>query len=117
MFVVSVSGLLQLENIPHSFPLREQLLDEHYFTGGSAIASPDGNWVVEPISQTRGLITAELDLAMVARERLLFDSAGHYARPDVFDVRIHRKRLVAAQFIEDVVEDGHATIHVAKDAA
>ena len=68
--------------------------------GGSAIAAPTGNWVVEPVAGHEGLITADLDRALLDGERQNFDPAGHYARPDVFDVRVDRRRREAATFLE-----------------
>ncbi len=36
-------------------------------------------------------LTAELDLGEIARSRLDFDVVGHYARPDVFQLRVNEE--------------------------
>jgi nitrilase len=62
------------------------------------MARPDGQWLVPPIVGERTLVTADLDLAAVARERQSFDPTGHYGRPDVFRVEVLRERRQAARF-------------------
>lgn len=60
--------------------------------GGSCIAAPDGSWVAEPLADKEQLIVAELDLEMVFKERQNFDPSGHYSRPDVFELKVNKKR-------------------------
>jgi nitrilase len=64
--------------------------------GGSAIACPDGSWLVTPVVRERTLVVADLDLSLVSRERQNFDCAGHSSRPDVFRVEVRRERRTAA---------------------
>lgn len=102
-FVLSAGALLSPADVAEGFPLRGPALEgapEVMYDGGSCIAAPDGSWVVEPVSGEERLVVAELDLARVREERQSFDPAGHYARPDVFDVRVNRRRLDAATFEE-----------------
>lgn len=56
--------------------------------GGSAIISPLGHYVTEPVYDREEIIVADLNLDLVTQSRLDFDVMGHYARPDVFDFRI-----------------------------
>lgn len=98
-FVISASGLLAREDLG-AFVLRDQVGEGPYETGGSAIADPRGEWLVEPSTQ-RGLITARLELAAVLRERHNLDVAGHYGRADLFCLRVDRRRARAGQFIDD----------------
>lgn len=94
-YVVSASALMRTSDIPDSHP-QADLLRERMPTccadGGSAIAGPDGHWIVEP-SAEEGVLYADLSLATVYRERQNFDPAGHYARPDVLSMRLDRRRL------------------------
>jgi nitrilase len=99
-YVVSASSVLQLSDVPAGFPLRDRLpTDAPYFhDGGTAIAGPDGQWIVPPLRIDRTLVVADLDLAAVARERQNFDPVGHYSRADVFRVEVDRTRRRAVEF-------------------
>jgi nitrilase len=66
--------------------------------GGSCIAAPDGQWLLEPQVETEGLFSADLDLDMIRRERQNFDPAGHYSRPDVTRLKVDRRRQSTAKF-------------------
>jgi nitrilase len=57
--------------------------------GGSAILSPMGEVLAGPLWNAEGLLTAELDFALLAKSKLDFDCVGHYARPDVFTWHAH----------------------------
>ena len=98
---LAANGLISLEDVPEYFPLRDELEAagvRNYCRGGSAVAGPDGRWLVEPVLDDERLVIADLDLAMVARERQNFDPSGHYSRPDVFRVEVDRQRRSAIHF-------------------
>ncbi|HEX6208621.1 MAG TPA: carbon-nitrogen hydrolase family protein [Actinomycetota bacterium] len=103
-FVLSAGALLSPGDVSDEFPLRGPALDrapEVMYDGGSGVAGPDGAWVAEPVSGEERLVVADLDMSRVREERQSFDPTGHYARPDVFEVRVHRRRLDAVTFDED----------------
>jgi nitrilase len=66
--------------------------EEWLANGGSCISGPDGEWLVEPVIGEERLIVATLDHQRVRAERQNFDPAGHYARPDVTQLVMNRKR-------------------------
>ena len=66
--------------------------------GGSCIAGPDGEWMIEPVLHTEGNIYAELEYDRVLQERQNFDPVGHYSRPDVTELIVNRKRQSTATF-------------------
>ena len=99
-YVLSAGTLLTSESIPMEFPAREASLagEEPVFNGGSAIAGPDGRWIVEPVDGEERLVIADIDVAAVRGERQNFDPAGHYFRGDVIDVTVDRSRLNPVTF-------------------
>ncbi len=103
VYSLAANGLISLSDVPSDFPLHDELAEagvEHYCRGGSAIAAPDGTWVVEPVVGEERLVVADLDLRRVSEERQNFDPTGHYSRPDVFTVQVDRRRRAAASFMD-----------------
>ena len=103
-YVLSVSGLMSKDLIPDDFPYADELranAPEVMGNGGSCIASPTGEWLVEPVADKETLIHAELDINEVLRERQNFDPSGHYARPDVTRLTVDRRRKHVTDFIDD----------------
>lgn len=105
-YVVSVSGMMRRELIPADMPHADLILasladDEPgkwLADGGSCVAGPDGNWVLEPQVGEEGLFFVEASIDVVARERQNFDPAGHYSRPDVTRLKVNRKRQKTVSF-------------------
>lgn len=94
-FVVSVSSLMTTSDFPADTPHLEAILQkapEVLGNGGSCIAGPDGEWIIEPQLNKEGLIYAELDFNRVLEERQNFDPVGHYSRPDVTQLSVNRER-------------------------
>jgi len=69
---------------PAEVPIAEgpELLDR----GGAAILAPDGTYLAGPLYDEPGIVTATLEPDRLAADRQRFDPAGHYSRPDVFEL-------------------------------
>lgn len=80
-FVVSACGLVT----PGSLP-KELGGDSVRANGGSAIVAPNGEYLAGPIYDTEEILYGEIDLEAAIREKHARDVAGHYARPDVFQL-------------------------------
>lgn len=65
--------------------------------GGSAIVDPLGAVLAGPDFEGETILYAEIDPGQIARGKFDFDVAGHYARPDVFQLMVddRPKRAVA----------------------
>jgi nitrilase len=100
-YIVAVSGLLRPSDIPVGTQFRDEMLSdgrEYFANGGSALAAPNGDWVIEPQVGIEGLFVAEIDHARVREERQNFDVAGHYGRPDVTQLLVDRTRQSTVRF-------------------
>ena len=93
VFVLSASSTLDYNDIPKDLPIFSALAaDESYCNGGSAIAGPDGEWVVPPCETRETLVVGDINLELIAAERQNFDPTGHYFRSDVFQIRMRKER-------------------------
>lgn len=101
-YVLSAGALLSADSIPEQFPLRSASIADRevLYDGGSAIAAPDGSWLVPPVANEERLVVADIDLAVVQGERQNFDPAGHYFRADVIEITVDRTRPTPASFTD-----------------
>jgi nitrilase len=82
MYPADLEGIEELEEQP-----------EVICRGGSVIVSPLGDVLAGPLWDEEGILAADLDLAEVTRGKLDFDVVGHYARSDIFQLKINEKPL------------------------
>jgi len=100
-FVVSVSSLMHKTDFPKSTPHLDKILEnapDVLANGGSCIAGPDGEWIVEPVLHKEGLIIETINFNRVLEERQNFDPVGHYSRPDVTKLTVNRERQSTVEY-------------------
>jgi nitrilase len=126
-FVVNATGWLteaQIQSITPDASMQKAL------RGGccSAIVSPEGQHLAEPLREGEGLVIADLDMALITKRKRMMDSVGHYARPELLSLVINDAPAATARPMtphwstddertpkprEPAVDDGVAVLRVA----
>jgi aliphatic nitrilase len=86
-FVVNATGWLTDEQIAGISP------DEGHrrvLRGGcfTAIVSPEGQFLGQPLTTGEGMVVADLDMALILKRKRMMDSVGHYARPELLSLKL-----------------------------
>jgi nitrilase len=93
MLVLGCGMALRKDDIPDRYGFKKrfyQHVGEWINTGDSAIVNPEGEIIAGPLSETEGILYAEIDPAAIEGPKWMLDVAGHYARPDVFQLTVQR---------------------------
>lgn len=100
-FVSGCCMVLKKEDVLKKFPELEpyyRSVGKYINEGNSVIVDPNGEIMAGPLQAKEGILYAEVDLHMLRASKWNLDVAGHYARPDAFELTV-RKR--AAPIIRD----------------
>ena len=94
-FVICASTFLTLDMIPPDLKAGglnalDALSEAEgvVLSGGSGIIGPDGEWIAGPVGDEETIVYGEMDLARIGGEFQALDTAGHYNRPDVFQLTV-----------------------------
>ena len=91
-FVVSACGTVDEDMIRRlqAGPDTEKFLRNPDCCGGSVIVGPNSRILAGPLGAEEGILYAECNLDLGVLAKLRHDFAGHYNRPDIFQLRINR---------------------------
>lgn len=104
-FVISACGTVDDDMIAklQVGPEQEKVLRSADCCGGSVIVAPNSRIIAGPMGIEEGILYAECDLDLAIQMKLRHDFAGHYNRPDIFQLHVNR----AAPNIYKVHNAGH----------
>jgi nitrilase len=93
LFVIGCCTALHMKDIPDSFTFKEFYPPgkEWINSGKSCIINPRGEFIAGPVEEKEDILYAEIDLHEISTSKRMFDVAGHYARPDVFEFSVNQK--------------------------
>jgi len=100
-FVIGTNSCIRGADIGCDLPGRDDLYrsdDAWVSRGNTTIVGPDGEIIAGPITETEGVLYADIDVSVARRARREFDPVGHYARPDIFQLSIDARPKLAASF-------------------
>lgn len=106
-FVLSACQHLRRSQFPDArmnnriAPAPTSATDAVLMRGGSMIIDPMGKMLAGPVYNEDALLMAELDLSVIPAAQMDFDVVGHYARPDVFSLRVNTAAQAAVRFGPD----------------
>ena len=80
--------------------------------GDSAIVNPDGEFIAGPVRNKEDILYAEVAPQLMCGPKWVLDIAGHYARPDVFELIVHRRAHPMIKVIEEQATNGRGTEEV-----
>jgi nitrilase len=94
VYVISAGMALRKEDIPERYEFKQrfyQQADEWINVGDSAVVNPDGEFIAGPLREAEGILYAEIEPQQMSGPKWMLDVAGHYARPDVFQLTVRRE--------------------------
>jgi nitrilase len=98
-FVLSACQFVRRADLPPGYPTqRFPASEDVLIRGGSCIVGPLGELLAGPKYNEECILTADLDRADLARAKFDFDVAGHYARPDVFQLHVNEMPMKSVVF-------------------
>ena len=102
-FVLGCNQFVTRDMYPAGLESIEELADqpEIMCRGGSVIVAPTGEVLAGPLWGEEGILYADLDLDEVTRSRIDFDVVGHYARPDIFQLKVNYEKQAGVTFADE----------------
>jgi nitrilase len=92
VYVVGCCIAMRKDDIPDHFAYKQKFYTdaiEWLNVGDSAIVNPNGKFIAGPVRLKEEILYADIDPQQMCGPKWMLDVAGHYARPDVFELIVH----------------------------
>jgi nitrilase len=102
-FVVGCCSAMHKRDIPDRLAFKAAYLGDlkgWINPGESVIVDPDGKILAGPAREEETILYAEVRPEQMVGPRWQLDVAGHYGRPDIFELRVHRHARPALRVVE-----------------
>ncbi len=112
VYVLGCCMALRKDQLPDG-PLKERFyagVGEWINTGDSAIVNPEGEIVAGPAHEKEEILYAEVDPRQLRGPKWMLDVAGHYARPDIFELIVHTEERPMLSVRRERTSAGGATV-------
>ena len=106
-FVLSACQAFHKDDIPDAFEFKQEYLGkvEGWINPGETlIVDPDGKILAGPLTEAEGILYVDVEPHQLIGPRWQLDIAGHYARPDLFECKVHRQARPFLQVVDESVD-------------
>jgi nitrilase len=108
VFVLGSCQAFHVDDIPDRLAFKREYLGarEGWLNpGGSVIVDPDGKIVAGPADEEETILYADVRPHELVGPRWQIDVAGNYARPDVFELRVHRRETPVLTMVDPPADE------------
>lgn len=97
VYSIAVGGVLDINDIPDDYPLKEEMRihadGKKLLDGGTCAYSPLGEEILAPIMNVEKIGYVDIDTDRVREARRVFDAAGHYNAPWIYELSVNKRRF------------------------
>jgi nitrilase len=98
-YVIGCGSAMRRDDVPDRFAFKKMLpADDWINPGDSAVVDPDGKLLAGPLHEKEEILYATVDPAAFVGPKWQLDVAGHYARPDIFELIVHQEERPIIRF-------------------
>ncbi|MBT8381312.1 MAG: carbon-nitrogen hydrolase family protein [Ignavibacteria bacterium] len=92
MFIINCCQAIKMKDIPNKYEFKSNYPHDREWInkGNSCVIDPTGKIIAGPVSEKEEIIYSDIDLDAIAEAKWIFDVAGHYSRPDIFEFRVRK---------------------------
>ncbi len=103
-YVIGCGSVIRRDDVPDRLSFKAKFLPadlEWLNPGDTTIVNPDGKIIAGPLQREEAILYAEIDPRELRGPRFQLDVAGHYGRPDIFDLRVNRAARPMIQTVDE----------------